>query len=276
MTGWRPGPAAGYSTKKPCSRARSFMPVPAAKSSGSWVQPCSITTSGSGLSARPGGTIELVVARQPGVGVRAADELAGAGPESAGPAGGWVRIDLEHAAIEHHARICIAAPEACPAGPRLAAPAHRGPRHAARAGSPRWLRSSGRLASVGWLCASGPAGCVHASFLGLEWRASAEISAGDWPARPSPPGWHAARPARPASRWWPAPARASRQARSSPGPSTRICSVCLAACSARRSSALKCCRPSTSILRATTCFTASAWVPSWLRMAVRMKSVRLL
>ena len=41
-------------------------------------------------------------------------------------------------------------------------------------------------------------------------------------------------------------------------PSTRICKVCFAAFRARRSSALKCCRPSTSILRATTCLTASA------------------
>lgn len=31
----------------------------------------------------------------------------------------------------------------------------------------------------------------------------------------------------------------------------------------------------TSILRATTCLTASEWMANWLRMAVRMKSVRL-
>ena len=57
-------------------------------------------------------------------------------------------------------------------------------------------------------------------------------------------------------------------------PSTRMCSVCFAAFSARRSSALKCCRPSTSVLRATTCFTVSAWLAIWLRIAVRMKSLR--
>jgi hypothetical protein len=33
-----------------CCSASSFMPVPAAKSSGDWVQPCSITTSGSGCA----------------------------------------------------------------------------------------------------------------------------------------------------------------------------------------------------------------------------------
>ena len=39
---------AGYSTRQPCSSATAFMPVPSAKSSGRWVQPCSITSSGDG------------------------------------------------------------------------------------------------------------------------------------------------------------------------------------------------------------------------------------
>ena len=44
---------------------------------------------------------------------------------------------------------------------------------------------------------------------------------------------------------------------------------------ARRSAALKCWRPSTSVLRVTACLTLSPCAPSWLRIAVRMKSVRL-
>jgi hypothetical protein len=50
---------AGYSTRKPCSRANAFMPVPAAKSSGFCVQPCSMTTSGSDFPAALGGTYSL-------------------------------------------------------------------------------------------------------------------------------------------------------------------------------------------------------------------------
>ena len=41
------------------------MPVPAAKSSGSWVQPCSITTSARGLPAQPGGTKSLKLRVRP-------------------------------------------------------------------------------------------------------------------------------------------------------------------------------------------------------------------
>ena len=44
---------AGYTTQKPCSRASAFMPVPAAKSSGFCVHPCSITTKGRPLPVPP-------------------------------------------------------------------------------------------------------------------------------------------------------------------------------------------------------------------------------
>ena len=58
-------------------------------------------------------------------------------------------------------------------------------------------------------------------------------------------------------------------------PRTRMSSVSPAAWMASKSARLKRCKPSTSILRATTWRTASDWRASWLRMAVRMKSVRL-
>src|SRR4051812_10808092 len=47
----------GYATRKPCSSARSFMRVPAAKSSGDWVHPWSITMSDTVIAAR---NVELV------------------------------------------------------------------------------------------------------------------------------------------------------------------------------------------------------------------------
>ena len=57
-------------------------------------------------------------------------------------------------------------------------------------------------------------------------------------------------------------------------PSTLISSVSPAARTASRSLRAKCCSPRTSSLRTTVWRTASACVLSWLRIAVRMKSVR--
>ncbi len=49
----------GYSTRQFASSARRFMPVPSAKSSGFWVQPCSMTINGRGAVAGCDGIYSL-------------------------------------------------------------------------------------------------------------------------------------------------------------------------------------------------------------------------
>ncbi len=45
----------GYATSIPCASANSFIRVPAAKSSGDWVQPCSMRSRGAGPGGRAAG-----------------------------------------------------------------------------------------------------------------------------------------------------------------------------------------------------------------------------
>ena len=58
-------------------RPAAFICVPVAKSSGSWVQPCSITSSGTGCAGVGARHVQLVAAGAGRVGVAAVDELAG-------------------------------------------------------------------------------------------------------------------------------------------------------------------------------------------------------
>lgn len=126
-----------------------------------------------------------------------------------------------------------------------------------------WLRSSGRLASSGWLHASAFAVFRSCSLsLGMKvWRwlfghyqvvrsASAALTAG---LACSAPSTCSDAMVAAASSGVTSLAMLAR-------PSTRMCNCSWAFCSAVRSCTLKCCKPSTSILRVTTCLTASRWM----------------
>ena len=76
-------PAPGRGRRSPRACASSFIRVPAAKSSGSWVQPCSMTTRGSDSPSKPAGANSLKARVPVGAGEAAGDEAAGAVPDDA-------------------------------------------------------------------------------------------------------------------------------------------------------------------------------------------------